>query len=143
MKEKLGDENPRRRRLGHATNYQKNGKREVQAKKYKMLDGRGLSLLVLPTGMKLWLWRYPYNGIEKNMTFGDVPHVGPKDARELHFAAKKLLAAGVNPIADRKAEAAAKQQRLYSVKLITALKRSPESGARGGRSVGRQGTQRP
>jgi hypothetical protein len=29
-----------------------------KAKKYKMLDGGGLSLLILPTGTKLWLWRY-------------------------------------------------------------------------------------
>jgi hypothetical protein len=47
---------------------------------------------------------------EKNMTFGEYPVVGPKDARELHFAAKKLLASGVNPMAERKAEAEAKQQ---------------------------------
>ena len=75
-----------------------------------MLDGAGLSLLVLPTGTKLWLWRYQFNGGEKNMTFGEYPLVGPKDARELHFAAKKLLASGVNPMAERKAEAEAKQQ---------------------------------
>jgi integrase len=81
-----------------------------KAKKYKMLDGAGLSLLVLPTGTKLWLWRYQFNGGEKNMTFGEYPHVGPKDARELHFAAKKLLASGVNPMAQRKAEVEAKHQ---------------------------------
>jgi len=39
-----------------------------------------------------------------------VPARRPKDARELHFAAKKLLASGVNPMAERKAEAEAKQQ---------------------------------
>jgi hypothetical protein len=39
-----------------------------KAKKYKMLDGGGLSLLVLPTGTKLWLWHYQFNGNEKNMT---------------------------------------------------------------------------
>jgi hypothetical protein len=33
-----------------------------------------------------------------------------KDAHDLHFAAKKLLATGVNPMAARKAEAEAKQQ---------------------------------
>jgi integrase len=81
-----------------------------KAKKYKMLDGGGLSLLVLPTGTKLWLWRYQFQGGEKNMTFGEYPIVCPKDARELHFAAKKLLATGVNPMAERKAEAEAKQQ---------------------------------
>jgi len=61
-----------------------------KVKKYKMLDGGGLSLLVLPTGTKLWLWRYQFNGTEKNITFGEYPVVGPKDARELHYAAKKL-----------------------------------------------------
>jgi Arm DNA-binding domain len=80
------------------------------AKKYKMLDGGGLSLLVLPTGTKLWLWRYQFSGGEKNMTFGEYPLVGPKDARELHSAAKKLLASGVSPMAERKVEAEAKQQ---------------------------------
>jgi integrase len=81
-----------------------------KAKKYKMLDGGGLSLLVLPTGTKLWLWRYQFNGGEKNMTFGEYPIVAPKDARELHFNAKKLLATGINPMAERKSEAEAKQQ---------------------------------
>ncbi|MBB5061948.1 phage integrase central domain-containing protein [Granulicella mallensis] len=79
-------------------------------KKYKMLDGGGLSLLVLPTGTKLWLWRYQFNRSEKNMTFGEYPVVAPKKARDLHFAAKKLLATGINPMAERKAEAEAKQQ---------------------------------
>ena len=80
-----------------------------KAKKYKMLDGGGLSLLVLPTGTKLWLWRYQFAGVEKNMTFGDYPHVSPKEARELHFAAKKLLGTGINPMAERKAEAETRQ----------------------------------
>jgi len=88
-------------------------------KKYKMLDGGGLSLLVLPTGTKLWLWRYQFNGGEKNMTFGEYPLVGPKDARELHFAAKKLLASGVNPMAERKAAAEAKQQEAKALQRET------------------------
>ena len=64
----------------------------------------------MPTGKKLWLWRYQFNGTEKNITFGEYPVVGPKDARELHYAAKKLLATGINPMAKRKAEAEAKEQ---------------------------------
>jgi Arm DNA-binding domain/Phage integrase central domain len=86
-----------------------------KAKKYKMLDGGGLSLLVLPTGTKLWLWRYQFNRGEKNMTFGEYPVVGPKEARELHFAAKKLLATGINPMAERKAEAEAKQEEVRAI----------------------------
>jgi hypothetical protein len=48
-------------------------------KKYKMLDGGGLSLLVLPTGTKLWLWRYQFNGGEKNMKFGEYTGTVPPD----------------------------------------------------------------
>ena len=90
-----------------------------KAKKYKMLDGGGLSLLVLPTGTKLWLWRYQFNASEKNMTFGEYPVVGPKEARELHFAAKKLLATGTNPMAERKAEAEAKHEEAKAVQRET------------------------
>jgi integrase len=79
-------------------------------KKYKLADGGGLCLLVQPWGAKSWLWRYRFDGIEKNMMFGEYPLIGPKDARELLYAAKKLLASGVNPMAERKAEAEAKEQ---------------------------------
>jgi len=65
--------------------------------------------------VKLWLWRYRFNGIEKNMTFGEFPVVGPENARDLHFSAKKLLATGINPMAERRAEAEAKQQEVKAV----------------------------
>src|ERR1700734_2200023 len=79
-------------------------------KKYKLADGGGLCLLVLPSGGKLWLWRYRFDGTEKNMSFGEYPLVSPKDARDLHFAAKKLLTTGINPMAERKAEGESKQR---------------------------------
>ena len=43
------------------------------------------------------------------MHFGEYPRVTLKDARELHFAARKLLGTGINPVADRKAEVETKQ----------------------------------
>jgi hypothetical protein len=43
------------------------------------------------------------------MHFGEYPRVTLKDARELHFAARKLLGTGINPVAERKAEAETKQ----------------------------------
>jgi hypothetical protein len=49
------------------------------------------------------------------MTFGEYPLIGPKDARELHYAAKKILASGVNPMAERKAEAEAKQEEVRAI----------------------------
>jgi integrase len=87
-------------------------------KKYKLADGGGLCLVVQPWGGKFWLWRYRFDGTEKNMTFGDYPHVAPKDARDLHFAAKKLLAAGTNPMSERKAETEAKQQQAKDVQRV-------------------------
>ena len=41
------------------------------AKKYKMADGGGLCLLVAPSGAKLWVWRYRFDGAEKDMHFGE------------------------------------------------------------------------
>jgi hypothetical protein len=110
MTEMLGNENPSLRRRIVALTIKEIENAKPKAKKYKMLDGDGLCLLVLPTGTKLWLWRYQFDGSEKKMTFGEYPLVPPHQARELHFAAKKLLRTGVNPMAERKAEAEAKQQ---------------------------------
>ncbi len=90
-------------------NHQGNRERKALPKKYKMADGGGLCLVVAPSGAKLWVWRYRFNGAEKNMHFGEYPRVTLKDARELHFAARKLLGTGINPVADRKAEVEAKQ----------------------------------
>ena len=96
-------------RARHAANNQGNRERETEREKVQIADSGGLCLVVQPWGGKFWLWRYRFDGTEKNMTFGDYPHVGPTDARNLHFAAKKLLAAGTNPMSKRKAEAEAKQ----------------------------------
>jgi hypothetical protein len=62
---------PNLRRLIMALTIKEIENAKPKAKKYKMLDAGGLSLLVLPTGTKLWLWRYQFNGGEKNMTFGE------------------------------------------------------------------------
>jgi len=79
-------------------------KAKVQKKAYRLPDGRGLFLLVTPAGGKLWRWKYRHEGAEKVMTFGAYPDVPLADARERHTAARKLLATGVDPMAERKAE---------------------------------------
>jgi integrase len=81
-------------------------------KAYKLTDGRGLCLLVSPAGGKLWRWRYRFEGKEKMMAFGEYPMVSIKEARELHFEARKILAAGIDPMAERKAEAEGKQKEI-------------------------------
>jgi integrase len=70
----------------------------------RMADGRGLYLLLTPAGGKLWRWKYRFEGAEKLMSFGGYPDVSLIDARERHSAARKLLASGVDPMAQRKAD---------------------------------------
>ena len=79
-------------------------------KPYKLTDGGGLCLLVPPSGAKLWRWRYRFDGKENMMAFGEFPVITLKEARERHSDARKALANGVDPMAERKAEGEAKQK---------------------------------
>jgi integrase len=79
------------------------------SKQYKLADGRGLCLLVMPSGAKYWRWRYRFEGTEKMMSLGEYPEVGLKEARERQGVARKLWSSGVDPLAERKAVAEAKQ----------------------------------
>ena len=63
-----------------------------------------------PSGSELWRWRYRFDSKEKLMALGEYPVVGLGRAREMHLAARKMLAAGMDPMAERKAEANAKQK---------------------------------
>jgi integrase len=73
-------------------------------KPYKLADGKGLYLLVNPTGSKLWRWKYRHEGKEKLMPFGAYPDVSLADARVRHAEARRLLAAGSDPMVQRKVE---------------------------------------
>jgi integrase len=72
-------------------------------KPYKLADGKGLYLLVNPSGSKLWRWKYRHEGREKLMPFGAYPDVSLADARLRHAESRRLLAAGSDPMAERKA----------------------------------------
>jgi hypothetical protein len=82
-------------------------KAKAKASAYRMSDGGALYLWITPAGGKLWRWKYRFEGREKLMTFGSYPDVSLSLARERHAAARKLLASGVDPMAERKAEKAA------------------------------------
>lgn len=74
---------------------------------YRLTDGRGLYLQVTPAGGRLWRWKYRYGGKEKLMALGIYPDVPLATARERHAAARKLLAEGIDPMKQRKADRAA------------------------------------
>jgi hypothetical protein len=79
-------------------------------KPYKIYDRDGLFLLVNPGGSKLWRWRYRFEGKEKLMALGEYPLLNLGEAREIHFAARKLRASGIDPMEQRKAKAEAQQK---------------------------------
>jgi integrase len=70
---------------------------------YSMSDGGALYLWITPAGGKLWRWAYRFDRKRKLMALGPYPEVPLVEARERHTAARKLLAAGVDPMAERKA----------------------------------------
>lgn len=77
-------------------------------KPVKLYDERGLYLEVSPSGGKWWRLKYRFQGKEKRLSLGVYPDVGLKEARDRRDAARKLLADGVDPSENRKAQKAAK-----------------------------------
>ena len=78
-------------------------------KPQKLRDGGGLYLLLRPDGARWWRWDYrrPVTGKRNTLSLGTYPDVGLADARQRHADARKMLAAGVDPGEQRKAERAA------------------------------------
>jgi hypothetical protein len=92
---------------------------------YKLSDGRGLCLLVQPNGSKWWRYRYRFEGVPKMLSMGIYPDVPLSEARERRDAARRQLAAGINPSAQRKVEKAAAQHTFESVGRRSAGTGSP------------------
>jgi integrase len=71
-------------------------------KPYKLSDEKGLYLLVASVG-KYWRFDYRFAGKRKTLALGVYPDVSLKEARERRDEARKLIAQGVDPSAQRKA----------------------------------------
>ena len=74
------------------------------AKPSKLSDGKGLYLLISPSGSKLWRWKYRVLGKEKVLALGAYPAVSLAQAREGQDTARKMLASGNDPMVIRKAD---------------------------------------
>ena len=90
------------------------------AKPRRIHDTLGLYIEIAPSGGKQWRFKYRFDGVdktgqpkrvEKRLSLGIYPAVGLRDARERRDAARKLLAAGIDPGVQRKAEKAAGRER--------------------------------
>lgn len=73
-----------------------------EARSYKRSDGRGLYILVVPTGSKLWRMNYRFEGKQKTLSFGGWPIVTLEEAREKCLKAKRLLKQDIDPGGVRK-----------------------------------------
>ena len=73
-------------------------------KPIRLFDERGLYLEVSPTGGKWWRLKFRFEGKEKQLSLGVYPDVPLKDARDRRDTARKLLADGIDPSENRKAQ---------------------------------------
>lgn len=80
-----------------------------KAAAYKLADGGGLYLEVMPTGRKLWRMKFKQaSGKENRLAFGAYPDVSLADARSKRDAARKQMAGGIDPAQARRIEKAGK-----------------------------------
>jgi len=84
-------------------------KAKITTKAYMLTDGRGLYLLVTPTGGKLWRYKFSFEGRPRPMALGSYPGVPLATARQKHLAARQLLASGVDPLGERTAKRTAEK----------------------------------
>ncbi len=75
-----------------------------KSKPYKIADGEGLFLLIMPSGSKYWRLKYHFAGKEKLLALGVYPEISLTDARERRSQARKILAAGKDPGEAKKKE---------------------------------------
>lgn len=72
-------------------------------KPYKLSDGLGLYLEVMPNGSKLWRLKYRHADKEKRLALGAYPAVPLQKARQRRDEARQKLAEGIDPSEQKKA----------------------------------------
>lgn len=88
-----------------------------QGRGFKLADGGGLTLLVDATG-KHWRFRYRFAGKERMTSFGSLPDVSLAEAREQRHDARQLLKNGMDPVAHKRAEKAARAAETETLKKV-------------------------
>jgi len=95
-------------------------------KLFKLFDGNGLHLAVLPTGGKVWRAAYRYAGKQQTKSFGPYPEVSLAEARQKRDELRAALRDGLDPMADRKATRSENRLHGKSRKWITLREASEE-----------------
>lgn len=71
-------------------------------KPYKLPKESGLCLIVNPNGAKYWRFMYSFGGQEKTISLGTYPLIPLNLARQRRDAARRLVAEGIDPSAQRR-----------------------------------------
>lgn len=106
-----------------------------QSKPYKLSDGKGLFLLVQPSGAKLWRLRFRHRGIERKLALGRFPDMSLQKARAMRDEAQGQLADGIDPVIEKRrlkleaALAAATTFRLVADEYIEKMERERKADA--------------
>ena len=69
-----------------------------RAKPYKLADGQGLYLEVMPNGARYWRMKYRFAGKERRIAFGVFPEVSLSEARRRREEARAALREGLDPV---------------------------------------------
>jgi hypothetical protein len=121
---------PKKEVNDHAPDGPSNPENFPQKIRFELADGNGLSLRVMPSGSKCWVFRYRFEGIPRRMTLGIYPpfqlpekkdyHILPgadklpfltlAGARKTHVEAMNKLSRGIDPAAEQKAARGARQE---------------------------------
>ena len=70
----------------------------------KLSDGHSLQLWIRPTGQKSWRRAYRYEGRQRDIVLGAYPAMSLAEARAANLEIDRVLAAGVDPQEDRRAQ---------------------------------------
>ncbi len=73
-------------------------------KLYRLADSMGLYLVVRPSGVKSWQYRFKLHGKQSTYSIGNYPEVSLLDARIEHDKARQKIKSGVNPNQSKKIE---------------------------------------
>lgn len=68
----------------------------------KVTAGRGLYLLIAPTGGRYWRYNYTFEGKRKTLALGVYPDVPAWLAKERHQEARSQLAQGMDPMISKR-----------------------------------------
>jgi integrase len=84
-------------------------------KPIKLFDSGGMYLLVNPNGSRWWRLKYRYGGKERGISLGVYPQISLKRARAKRDEARRLVAEGIDPSAERKASKLARNETFRAI----------------------------